>query len=56
MQRQPIIWYLLLYALFLAAMHFGYDFGVTGSSRNLKDRIPVVAAARPPELRRQTLS
>ncbi len=24
MQRQPIIWYLLLYALFLAAMHFGY--------------------------------
>lgn len=29
MQRQPIIWYLLLYALFLAAMHFGYGFGVT---------------------------
>lgn len=28
MQRQPIIWYLLLYALFLAAMHFGYGFGV----------------------------
>jgi len=29
MQRQPIIWYLLLYALLLAAMHFGYGFGVT---------------------------
>jgi hypothetical protein len=29
MQRQPIIWYLLLYALFLAAMYFGYGFGVT---------------------------